>query len=265
MTRIEFSIDLNLIFRFALLISYLSLSRGYAQSSRDVVTQPTEWFVLNSNIKLHKKFGFAFDGQLRFVQNFESAQHFFRNGLEVYLTPKLSVIPIGYMYVWNFQYGEQPTTYANNEQRLWQQVLYKHNFGRLYFSHRFRLEQRFIQKRYTEPNGSIVYEGYDTYLNRIRYRLQIQIPLNKEKIEPGAWFFAAFDELFYSWGSTVTYHKPDQNRLYAALGYQFTKKLSLQGGGFYQMLIKKNGDQQENNVGTLIQLGYNLDLTRNEN
>jgi hypothetical protein len=254
----------KLVFRSVFVIC-LSMPEVYAQSSREIVTQPTEWFVLNSNIKLHKKFGFAFDGQLRFVQAFENGQHFFRNGLEVYLTPKLSVIPIGYMYVWNFQYGKQPATYANNEHRIWQQVLYKHNYGRLYFSHRFRIEQRFLEKRYTESNGTIVYEGYDTYLNRIRYRLQVQIPLNKEKIEPGAWFFAAFDELFYSWGSTVTYDKPDQNRLYAAIGYQFTKKLSLQGGGFYQMLVKKNGAQQENNVGTLIQVGYNLDFSRSEN
>jgi len=33
----------------------------------------------------------------------------------------------------------------------------------------------------------------------------------------------------------------------------------------YQMLIKKNGAQQENNVGTLIQVGYNLDFSKSEN
>jgi len=238
---------------------------GWAQNSREVVTQSTEWFVLNSNIKLHKKFGFAFDGQLRFVQNFESAQHFLRNGLEIYITPNLSIVPIGYMYVWNFQYGKQPSTYVNNEQRLWQQIQYRHNYKGFYFSHRFRIEQRFIQKHHTEPDGSVVYDGYDTYLNRTRYRLQIHIPLNNEKIEPGTWFIAIFDELFYSWGSSVTYNKPDQNRMYGAIGYQFNKKFSLQGGAFYQMWIKKNGAEQENNVGTLIQVGYNLDFSKSEN
>ena len=251
------------VFLYSCLL-FVSLD-GWAQNTREVVTQPTEWFVLNSNIKIHKKFGFAFDGQLRFVQGFENAQHFFRNGLDVYLTPKLSIVPIGYMYVWNFQYGKQPSAFVNNEQRLWQQILYRHNYAKLYFSHRFRMEERFIQKHHTEPNGSVVYDGYDTYLNRIRYRLQIQIPLNKEKIEPGAWFIAMFDELFYSWGSSVTYHMPDQNRIYTAIGYQFSKKFSLQGGAFYQMLIKKNGAQQENNMGTLIQFGYNLDFSKSEN
>jgi hypothetical protein len=250
-------------FVFSILL-FTTLELRAQPQSREIVTQSTEWFALNSNIKLHKRLGFAFDGQLRFV-GLENAQHFVRNGLEIYITPKFSIVPMGYMYVWNFRYGEQPTTYANNEQRLWQQVLYKHNYGGLFFSHRFRVEQRFIQKHNTEPNGSVVYEGYDTYLNRIRYRLQIQIPLNKEKIETGAWFVGIFDELFYSWGKSITFYKPDQNRMYAAIGYQFSKNFSVQGGAFYQLLIKKNGLQQENNVGTLIQFGYNLDFSKAEN
>ncbi len=261
-----FSINTKFIFGSALLVSYLSISDGFSQSSsRDIVTQPTEWFALNSNIKLHKKFGFAFDGQFRFVQDFESAQHYVRNGLEIYVTPKLSIVPIGYMYVWNFQYGKQPSTYVNNEQRIWQQIIYRHNYKKLFFAHRFRFEERFIQKHHTETDGTVVNDGYDTYLNRIRYRLQVQIPLNKEKIEPGAWFVGIFDELFYSWGTPITFHKPDQNRIYTAIGYQFSKKFSIQGGAFYQMLIKKNGAQQENNIGTLIQVGYNLDFSKNEN
>ena len=100
-------------FGFVLFVSYLSVIDAYAQSSsREIVTQQIDWFALNSNIKLHKKFGFAFDGQLRFVQGFESAQHYVRNGIEIYVTPKLSIIPIGYMYVWNFKYGKQPSSFC---------------------------------------------------------------------------------------------------------------------------------------------------------
>ncbi len=237
---------------------------SFSQLADAVVTQPTEWFALNSNIKLHKKFGFAFDGQLRFVGALENAQYYVRNGFEWYVTPNLSIVPIGYMYLWNFQYGKQPATYANNEQRIWQQILYRHNSGKFFFSHRFRFEERFIQKRRTDPGGAVIYDGYDTYLNRIRYRLQVRYVLNKPKIEPGAWFAAVFDELFYSWGTGITYTKPDQNRLYMAIGYQFTKNISLEGGPFYQTLIKRNGAQEENNIGILIQFGYNLDFSKQD-
>lgn len=258
--------EVKLAVGLALIACCLVSPDAYSQSSlREVVTQQTEWFALNSNVKFHKKFGFAFDGQLRFVQGFENAQHYVRNGIEIYVTPKLSIVPIGYMHVWNFKYGKQPSSFVNNEHRIWQQILYRHNYRKLFFAHRFRFEQRFIQKHHTEIDGSLVNDGYDTYLNRIRYRLQVQIPLNKEKIEPGAWFVGIFDEAFYSWGKSITFSRPDQNRLYTAIGYQFNKKFSIQGGAFYQMLIKKNGAQQENNVGTLIQVGYNLDFSKSEN
>lgn len=230
--------------------------------ARAIVTQPTEWIALNSTIKLHRRFGFAFDGQLRFVGPLQNFQHYVRNGLEVYITPKLSIVPVGYMYVWNFRYGKQPAEFANNEQRIWQQILYRSRYRKFFFEHRFRLEERFIQHHHTEPDGSVIYNGYKTYANRIRYRLQARFSLNKPTIEPRAWFISAYDEVFYSWGPNITFRKPDQNRLYAAIGYQFNKKCSLQVGPFYQMWIKKNGEEQENNVGALIQVGYNLDFTR---
>jgi hypothetical protein len=248
------------------LIVVIQLSSIICLSQPAVVNQSTEWFVLNSNAKLHKRVGFTFDAQFRFVRGMENAQHFVRNGLEVYITPKLSIVPIGYMYVWNFRYGEQPSTFANNEQRLWQQVMYKHNIKKFYFSHRLRLEQRFIERRYIdEISRNEVYDGYATYLNRVRYRFQVQFPINKEKIEPGALFGAFFDEVFYSWGENISYNKPDQNRLYAGIGYQFDKKLSIQGGAFYQVLLKSNGTKQESNIGVLAQFTYNFDFTTKDN
>ncbi len=250
---------------FFLLVFWFSFGCRLRAQQSPVVNQSTEWFVLNSTIKLHKRIGFTFDGQLRFVRGLENAQHFLRNGLEIYITPKLSIVPIGYMYVWNFRYGEQPSTYANNEQRIWQQVLYRHSISKFSFSHRFRMEERFIEKRYTDASGMVVNDGFDTYLSRIRYRLQVQFPLNREKIEPGALFAVVFDEVFYSWGSTITFSEPDQNRIYAAIGYQLNKSMSLQGGAFYQALIKNNGTKQENNIGILIQCAYNFDFSKKEN
>ncbi len=123
------------------------------------------------------------------------------------------------------------------------------------------MEERFLQAHHVAENGTVVYDGYDTYLNRIRYRLQVQVPLNRQTLEKGAWFAAVFDEVFYGWGEGDTYNRPDQNRIYVALGKQVTGNLRIEGGGFYQMLIKKNGEQQENNMGAMVQFTYNLDFT----
>lgn len=233
---------------------------GSAQSvERDVVTQPLEWFALNSNISIHKKYGLAFDSQLRFAGKLESAQHYVRVGFDFYVTPQLSIVPIGGMYVWNFKYGEQPAAYVNNEKRIWQQVLYKHDFGRLHFNHRFRMEERFIQNKST---GS---DDYSAELYRARYRFLVNIGLNKEKLEPGAWYLSVWDEFFYGWGKGDTFDKIDQNRLSIAVGYQIAPKISFTAGVLYQILVKKNGAEQENNIGPLVQFNYNFDFSKNEN
>lgn len=235
------------------------VTHGLSQpGQRETVTQSIEWFVFNTNIKLHPKFGIAFDGQLRFAKDFQSMQHFVRPGLEVYLTPSLSVVPIGYMYVWNYAYGEQPVSFLSDEQRIWEQIAYKHKLGRFNINHRARIEQRFLKKVQT-PTGEI---ARDFYLNRFRYRLLANYPINKKNIESGAWFINAFDEIFYGWGEYDTFDEPDQNRFSLGLGYQINSKTQLIAGGLYQLLIKSNGAKQENNVGLLVQFTYNLDLSK---
>lgn len=225
---------------------------------RDKITQSTQWLAVTSNIKFHKKVGFAFDGQLRFVQDVENAQHFVRNGLDIYLTPKLSVVPIGYMYVWNFRYGKQPAVFANDEHRIWQQVFYKHSIKRLGVNHRLRLEERFIQTHNASTGED---EGFTNKQLRARYRALANIPLNHNKMEPKTFYISIWDEVFVSWGKSVTYHEPDQNRIFVGPGYQINKDVAVQGGFLSQMLIKSNGTKQENNIGVLLQLNYNLDFS----
>ncbi len=242
-------------------IIFIGIHHSFAQSiKREKVNQSIEWFAVNSNIKLHTRFGVAFDGQLRFAKDFQSMQHYVRAGLEVYITPNFSVVPFGYMYLWNFLYGEQPASFIADEQRFWQQVVYKQKFGRFNIQHRARLEQRFIEKTRV-PNGNLV---NNFYLNRIRYRFFVNYPINKVVIEEGSLFINVWNEVFYGWGNYDTFHEPDQNRLSFGLGYQLNSKTQFLAGVLYQMMIKNNGAKQENNVGILAQFMYNLDLCKKE-
>src|SRR5690606_10523313 len=68
-----------------------------------------------------------------------------------------------------------------DEWRVWEQFVMTQSLQRLRFEHRFRAEQALI-------NGK--------YRNRFRYRLNLSAPLNKPKMEQGAWFVAVFDEIF---------------------------------------------------------------------
>jgi hypothetical protein len=250
----------RLVLKFGLVL-LLNLAARAQSTKRDVVNQSVEWLSLNSNIKIHQHFGFTADMQNRFVQDFNSMQHMVRAGFEFYVTPKLSVVPVGYAYIWNYQYGKQPASFVNNERRLWQHITYKHAIGRIAISHRLRLEERYIQSHHKTNDGTVIDDGYTNKQARLRYRLMTNIPLNHGKMEPKTIYISIWDEVFVSNGKQVTYNEPDQNRLFVGPGYQITKKVAVQAGYFYQMLVKANGAKQENNYGPLFQLNYNFDFT----
>jgi len=246
----------------ALLTGILTPALIFAQPRpNDRVTQGVEWFQLTNNIKVHKRVSLLAEGVFRFAGDFEPMQFQVRVGADIHLTKNLSIMPLGYVYTWNPTYGKQPAKFVNNEHRIYQQVAYKHRLGRVQISHRGRIEERRIQV-HTVENGDVINQGYDLSLLRARYRLMANIPLNGTEIGPKTMFVRLYGETLMEWGKAVVYHRPDQNRLYAGLGYQTGNKLMITGGAIYQMLVKLNGVQQENNVGFQIQATYNFDLTK---
>lgn len=238
-----------------------SAKAGWAQPpGREVVNQPIQWIAITTNLKFTPRTSLMLEGQFRQAKQFQPMQYQFRTGVEIAVSKHLFIVPVGYVYTWNHLYGKQPSSFENNEHRFWEQVSYKHHLGRLHFTHRLRLEQRFIQVHTRISDNEIVNEGYDQYLNRLRYRIHATFPFKGDKVEPKSYFASVYDEAFLSWGKGVTFHEPDQNRIFAGLGYQFGEALSIQGGFLYQMLIKSNGARQENNVGALVQVNYNIDI-----
>jgi hypothetical protein len=239
------------------------MTNAFAQpAGREVVTQSIEWLGLTNNVKVSKRLTLILDSQIRFARDFEQMQDQARVALDIKINDHLSIAPLGYVYTWNGRYGKQPATYVNNEHRIWQQVMYKHNLGRLKVDHRVRLEQRFIQVHSRDASNDVIDEGYTNKQNRIRYRFMARLPLNHKALDPKTLFASTYNEVMYSWGKKITFNEPDQNRVFTGLGYQFTPALSLQGGFIYQMLIKSNGTKQENNVGFQVMLNYAMDLTK---
>ncbi|MEI9920309.1 MAG: DUF2490 domain-containing protein [Bacteroidota bacterium] len=245
----------------AILIAATLPSVTFSQSHpTDKVSQAIEWFSLSNNIKVHKRLSFLVEGQFRFAGQFQPMQFQFRTGADIHITKNFSVMPLGYVYTWNPTYGKQPAQYVNNEHRFYQQVFYKHHAGKFHFSHRGRLEERHIQV-HTMENGEVINEGYDRYLTRFRYRLMVNVPFKGTEIAPKTTFASFYNETFIEWGKGVVHRAPDQNRLFAGVGYQASKKFTMTGGFLYHMLVKLNGVQQENNFGFQVNATYNFDLT----
>lgn len=197
--------------KLALMLALLGVRSFVSAQARQTITQPTEWFMFASNMKLSKKIGLTSDAQFRFSKNFEGMQHFVRSGLDVYVNPKFSFVPVGYMYVWNDRYGERPPAFADNEHRLWQQIFYKHPIGKWRFTHRLRLEQRFLQSHNAATGQD---NGYNIFRNRLRYRVVGQMPIKGSTIVPKSFFMGVMNECFYSWGKDVSTYEIDQNRFF---------------------------------------------------
>ena len=125
---------------------------------------------------------------------------------------------MGYLrgYTWPFEGDELERT----ENRIYQQLTLKHNLGRAGFEHRYRLEQRWLNQA-----------DNSRFSSRVRYRLQITTPLNRQSMEAGAIFVNVYDEIFINFDDIRSF---DQNRLYVAGGYQFTSNSNLQLGLLWQ-------------------------------
>ena len=96
--------------------------------------------------------------------------------------------------------------------------------------------------------------------NRARYRFMANIPLNKKEMSDNTFFLSLYDELFIGFGPNIVKNVLDQNRMYAALGYRFNAKLSIQLGYLNQYIIKTDGIKAERNHTLQAVICYNLDL-----
>lgn len=235
-------------------------SRSVAQTpERVVATQPIQWAFVTSTIKLNSRYGVFVEEQIG-LQGGQNMQHVFRMAVDYSLSSKFSVIPFGYAYTWNYQYGKMPSRFVNNEHTIWQQFVFKHGLSRFAINHRLRTEERYIQAHSLDSNNEVVNDGFTNKQFRVRYRLQTNIPLNSAKIEAKTVYLSFWDEAFVSWGKQVTYHKVDQNRVFAGFGYQFTKAFNAQAGYYNQRVVRANGTAVENNVGFLLHANYNFSI-----
>ncbi len=140
-----------------------------------------------------------------------------RTGVNYHLKSGNAMVTAGYGYVANHEFESPQKNAEVNEHRIFEQFIINNYVGRVKFEHRYRVEQRWVNS---------------VYKNRFRYRLMLFIPLNKPVIEKGAFFLGLYDEVFLNTRATFF----DRNRLYGALGYQFSKSTSLQIGVLQQQV-----------------------------
>ena len=246
----------------------LSLFKLHSQNNRLNSYENISWYNLFTSIKLTEKFGVHTEYQWRrsnYVADWQ--QSLLRTGINFQLNQKI-LFRVGYAWVETYPYGDITiNSYGKQftEHRIFQMVQLSHKEGRIDFSHRYMLEQRFVGKY---SSASLNKEDSYPLLNRFRYMARMQFPLKGKEMIDKTPYFALYDEIFIGFGKNVNANVFDQNRIGALLGYRFNSKLRIEAGFLNQIIQfgrQLNGKNifQINN-GIIINLNVNIDASKKE-
>ena len=153
-----------------------------------------------------------------------------RTGLNYHIKPHASAT-IGYAHIGNHTYKSNRKSPEVEEHRIWQQFLTTNKIGRIKFEHRYRIEERFIEK---------------DFKTRFRYRIMLFYPLNRKLLETGTIYLGIYNELFINGEKTFF----DRNRLYGGIGYKCSQNIEFQIG-----LLRQ---EVQTSVKTFLQFGMIL-------
>ena len=238
----------------------------FGQNNRLSTSNQIGWYTYFGTFKLTKKLGLHTEYQFRRNEVITYwQQSLLRLGLNYQLHPAVQV-RVGYGWIETFPYGEYPLNGFGKqftEHRIFQMAQLSQKVGKVDFSHRFMLEQRFVGK-YSDTQATK--ESEFPLLHRMRYMVRMQVPLKGNEIQDKTPYLAVYDEVFVGFGENVNANVFDQNRIGILLGYLFSKNFRLEVGYLNQtlqygrLINGKNGFQHNN--GLIINSNIMLDLTK---
>lgn len=199
------------------------------------------WFAYFGSYRVADRWSIWLEGQHRNFNAVGDLEQAFIRTAALYDLPKANSqlgAGYGFFHTATYKAGTDDKSYAN-EHRFYQQFLTRQRFGRVYLSHRYRLEERFL------PAG---------YRTRFRYFLSINLCLNKPEMTKGTVYLSAYNELFVNAKTPIF----DRNRLYGAIGYAVTPTLRFETGLMYQLFETRNRPQWQ------VVCFHNVDLRGND-
>ncbi|MFN4079537.1 MAG: DUF2490 domain-containing protein [Saprospiraceae bacterium] len=234
-----------------------------AQNNRLNTSESIGWYNYFGAVKLSENFGIHTEYQFRredYIANWQ--QSLLRVGINHQLTPRV-LLRLGYAWIETFPYGEVPINGLGRdftEHRIFQMAQLAHEEGKVNFSHRFMLEQRFVG-RYSA--ASVLREDEFPLMHRIRYMFRMQIPLKGKTILDKTPYLALYDEVFIGFGKNVNANVFDQNRIGVLIGYRWNNNIRIEAGYLNQILqFGRQIDGQnifQNNNGLIINAIFNFD------
>lgn len=215
------------LFLFIALIC--TATSSIAQNDRVNDYNNTNWLQTFATIALNKKWSIHAEYQWRRTDGVKNWQQgLFRTGFNYKLNDNV-ILHAGYAEAETFSYGAYPI--ASNgtfpEHRIYEQLVLRQPLNKFLFTHRFRIEQRWLGRVKAGTDREI--DDW-IFLHRFRYQFRSQLAISKK------WYTAAADEVFIGAGKNVGVNIFDQNRIFLLAGIKLNKNISVEGGYFNQTL-----------------------------
>jgi hypothetical protein len=188
------------------------------------------WVGATSNLRYSDKWRLFLQGEVRTWELASNLNELLFRISGKYDLGKKHVFAFGYVRVdtWPFTDERFRKFYEN---RFFQEFQINTNPGKGKLGHRFRLEQRWIT---TEEFGT-------EYSNRARYKVAYTHPLNRDRIEPGAYYLKVLNEIFVDFDSRDYWFNLEegeaglnQNRLLVSGGRKFGTSSKFEFGLLWQ-------------------------------
>jgi hypothetical protein len=219
---------------FIIIFGVLSFT-GQAQNDRVNDFNNINWVQSFNTVSLNKRWSFHLEYQWRRENGLKYwQQSLLRIGTNYKLNENITV-HAGYGWVETFPYGDFPIASAGTfpEHRLFEQLTFRQPINKWTFSHRFRIEQRWLGKVKTGTASNREIEDW-VFLHRFRYQFKAQYPF--WKMDNKQLSAAIADEIFIGAGKNLGVNIFDQNRIFAILGFRMNKNISLELGYLNQTL-----------------------------
>lgn len=224
-------------------------AESFAQNDRVSDYNNTNWFQLFGTFNLDKNWSLHGEYQWRRTDGLKNwQQSLLRIGVNRKLNDNVTV-HLGYAWIETFPYGDVPIASAGTfpEHRIYEQISFKQPIKKWTFTHRFRIEQRWLGR--VKPATDREIEAW-VFLHRFRYQFKTQYNLS------GKFYLAAADEIFIGAGKNVGVNIFDQNRIFLLTGYKISKNVTLEAGYFNQTLQQgrriNNSTIMQHNNGAVI-------------